>query len=301
MREICILNGEGTSRFSANNLKFALTSALQNHGFTARFIRAVDIAHPDNNPLNNPRNILVFGGGSFGAVKSILGQRGLARIQRFVESGGTYIGICMGSYAAARFIEFQGDGYTKATEGLGFFNDIVRGSLPITPSLFEGTSRSATIAEMTHAPSGISFPALYWGGNAFELEKNTDAPITPLAQMRTPCGDVKIMGLRVAVGTQGGQALLSGYHPEAFSHQSIWQWVSRFSGGKDDMRRIDIELKQHPNHAYKMGLACLLDDAALVPGHSFARQIWDEAPLPARTSAGGIGTLSGSVAASPSR
>jgi glutamine amidotransferase-like uncharacterized protein len=279
MKELLIFHDvTGTSRISAEYLRFSLLQALQGHGYSCRFISAAEINDPDST-WDQPHNILVMGGGSFTFVKKILTQHGLARIQAFPHKGGTYLGICMGSYAGGHTILFQGSEGKKSNTGFAFFNDIVQGSLPITSALYDGTNRSATIVTMIHLPTGIEFPALYWGGNYFDtLAVKAHPHATPLATLRLPDATERTMGVRIDIGDRGGKAVLLGYHAETITRRQIWDWTWRFPSDPANMKRMEIELLQHPEKAYMMALACALDDMAIVPHHSFVRQIWSDAP-----------------------
>lgn len=283
---IYIYNGPGCSTFSARNLKHGLGMALNRFDFDIEFISAQEII--DGSKLS-PDNatMLVMGGGRFTEVKAALGPEGLSNIQEYTKAGGLYTGICMGSYAAFDNIDFRGE-QRKTSNGLGFFNTTARGSLPVTLP-YDGTGNSATILEIQHMHRPTKFPALYWGGNGMDEADLLKIGAVPLSKLTLSSGEEKIMSARVDVGDQGGKAFLCGYHPEGHSRKIIWDWLVGLSPNSDCYERLRHELIQHPDKAYLMALACLLDDIQLVPEHSFVQQVhagWpyvelmDELPTP---------------------
>lgn len=278
MKTIYVFRDKSTSDHSTRYLHASLATALMPHGYDVQFMNAHDVLH---NAWDRPGNIFVLGGGSFGNFKEQVGEEGIMRIRRFVYAGGGYIGICMGSYAASRMINFRGNQVTKISNGFNFVNHMAIGSLPITPVYFEGTSHSATIIPVHHVPRDIIYPSLYWGGNYFDIGNNDDPHITITNELTMQNGSKYVIGLKARVGDEGGWALMTGTHVEAITCSNIARWILQFSSRYQhaDMQRINIELSQHPRGAYAMGLACLLDDAAIVPHHSFVRQIWKDVPL----------------------
>lgn len=268
---VYIYNGPGTVTSSVENLKRSLTMALQTHGFDIQYIGAQDVI--EGSKLSPERaRLFVLGGGRFTAVKKALGHQGIENIQRYTHDGGFYAGICMGSYAAFSDINFQGA--ERATgQGLSFYNTVAYGSLPIAPP-YDGTANSATIVEMQHLTNGEKFPALYWGGNGMDESALLKIGATPLVKLSLDNGLEKIMSARIKVGSNGGKAFICGYHPEGSNRNAIWQWLRGREPAIDCYQRLKHELCLHPDKAYLMGLACMLDDIALTPSHSFVDQVY---------------------------
>lgn len=268
---VYVYNGPGIVQSSVRNLKRSLSMALQQFDFDVQYIGAQDIIEgaklsPDHAPM------FVLGGGRFTEVKKALGDTGIKNIQRYTQQGGFYTGICMGSYAAFSEISFQGK-ERRAGQGLSFYNTVAYGSLPIAPP-YDATAGSATIVEMQHLKNGEKFPALYWGGNGMDEHELLKMGATPLVKLSLHNGVEKIMSARIDVGTQGGKAFICGYHPEGSNHNAIWEWLSGREPAIDCYKRLKYELLAHPDKAYLMGLACMLDDIALIPSHSFVDQIY---------------------------
>lgn len=269
MKKVCIYSGAGASQQNAQILKSVLETALRPHGFEVLFMTESDIVPHLSGP---DVALVVFGGGEFTRVKAALGDAGFAAVQDYVRQGGRYFGSCMGGYAGAEDIVFMGAEGKKINTGFGFFEGTARGSLPIVAP-FDGQSASATIAPFRHMATGMIFPALYWGGPAFEGKK-----ITPLIRYEDRAGPL-MMAIDVPVGDHGGRAVLSGCHVEAITPDIIHQWTGKFSSGDINDMRLTQEIKRFPPGQYMMGLAVMLDQLGLVPHHSFLRQILPVHPV----------------------
>ena len=264
--------GEGCSTFSADNLGRVLKLALQ-FKYEICFIDAEQVREGS---LLSPEKakMFVMGGGRFTEVKKALGEQGLKNIQNYTHAGGIYTGICMGSYAAFSDIDFQG--FEKRTGvGLNFYNATARGSLSLA-SRYDGTGDSAAVIKVEHMERDITFPTLYWGGNGMDREELLEIGAKPLSKTYLPDGQEKVMSSEIDVGSNGGKAYACAYHPEGYSWDVIWNWLKGLSPDSDCYTRLYHELMQHPDKAYLMAIACLLDDIALVPDHSFVQQIYPD-------------------------
>lgn len=270
---IYIYRDYGTSFTCTDNVKFAMSMALQDWSFNVRFITADDI---QNGALSNVDKVSLFvmGGGRFTEARRTLGPRGMQAIQDYIESGGGYCGICMGAYAAFSNIEFEGK-ETRLGKGLSLFNSVVRGHLNITPS-FDGSAESATIIDVHHIGYEINSPALYWGGFDLPDTQAKELNATPVTSIITPDGNQKVLSLKKDRGDQGRPIYLSATHFEAFTRKIIWDTLKNQARTRSSLRRIQEELTLYPANAYYMGLASALDNMALVKGHSFQKQIWPE-------------------------
>ena len=264
--------GEGAFSVSADNLKHVLTMALQDHKCEVKFISSDDIK---NGALLSPEetDLFVIGGGRFTEVKQALGEDGVRNIQKYTYEGGIYTGICMGSYAAFADIDFYGADRRRGT-GFGYFNLTARGSLPLAMP-FDGTANSATIIEVQHMKRDLKFPTLYWGGNGMDEAELLQVGAEPLSKIHFANGQEKVMGAKIKVGDNGGQAFLCSYHPEGCSWRIVHNWLKGLDPTSACYTRLYYEMKQHPDKAYLMATACLLDDINLIPNHSFIRQVED--------------------------
>ncbi|MEM6811721.1 MAG: BPL-N domain-containing protein [Pseudomonadota bacterium] len=276
MKKILIFKGgpgEGGSTFSSKNLHDVLSASLYRFGFKVSFISARDLREgPTLAP--NEVEILVLGGGRFTEVKRAIGERGIENIENYVYEGGKYLGVCMGSYAAFPDIEFEGKDIRRGN-GLKFFNATARGSLSIA-SPYDATGNSATIINVHHMRNKIQFPALYWGGNGMDEQELLTIGAQPLSKITLPKGPEKVMSASIDVGINGGKAFACAYHLEAYQWTVIWNWLKGLPGESECYTRLYHEMMQHPDKAYMMASALLLDDINLVPEHSFAAQIYPE-------------------------
>ena len=54
--------------------------------------------------------LIAFGGGYDKGFIKALGSEGVKNVKRFIEKGGSYLGMCAGAYFACDYIEFDKDG-----------------------------------------------------------------------------------------------------------------------------------------------------------------------------------------------
>lgn len=272
MKKIAIYNGKGASPTGANLLKRAFSEALHDFGMRVQFLSDEDL-NQKGYGWRDAYEALIIGGGAFGEMKAAVDPAALRAVHDFAQEK-ICIGICMGAYGLSSAIEFVGEDISKVSDGMRVFNGVAKGSLPVTPVLYNGNSNSSRIVTLKHALRDIEFPSLYWGGPAFTAGKEQyDRRVTPLVTLSTPqTADPLVMGLRVD-HTAGGRSLLLGYHSEAIRPRDLSGWLERFKSDDEDMQRLHQEIAAHPKGAYYMGFATLLDDSGLVPHHSFVGNV----------------------------
>ena len=93
---------------------------------------------------------LVMPGGADLPYRAKLDGSGNARIRRFVEEGGTYLGVCAGAYYGCRSLAFH-EGRNDEVSGsreLAFVDAQAVGSLPELGPLYDLTIRSASSARL---------------------------------------------------------------------------------------------------------------------------------------------------------
>lgn len=276
---VYIYHGHGASITDARILEFMFSMCLHPHGIPVKRLTEADL-NTRTARWQRDGSLLVFGGGEFTKVKETLSAYGREAIIDFA-SRKSYLGICKGGYAGASHIRFFGQDGNKTSDGFGFFNGVARGSLPIAPSLYTGKSDSAHIATFRHEHFGIEFPALYWGGPCFDMAENNAQDVQKLVTLRSAASDQDVtMGIKVKVGDTG-QAVLLGYHAEAMPPH-IREWVLQFCDSQKDIQRIQREMEAHASWKYYLGFACLLDDLAIVPHHSFVKQVLEPATSPGK-------------------
>lgn len=152
--------------------------------------------------------LFVIPGGRDTPYYRALRGKGDERIRFYVENGGTFLGICAGSYYAGSYVDFakNTDLEVLGDRGLSFFPGVVRG--PILSS-YDYRTKSGARAENIYDDDGNEYPVFYNGGGYFvnaEAEEN----VTVLARYSVGEEYPAIISCKVESGT----ALLSGVHFE---------------------------------------------------------------------------------------
>lgn len=162
--------------------------------------------------------LLIFPGGRDVPYHQSLKGIPNENIRRFVENGGTYLGICAGGYYGCGTVEFEKGQPLEVVEKreLRFFPGIARGSA-FGPNQFryedESGSRAARIDWLEKEEDSI-LPVYFNGGCVFvdaASHANTRVLATYTELSGTPAAVVEC-----SVGK--GKALLSGVHPEYSFH-----------------------------------------------------------------------------------
>lgn len=145
-----------------------------------------------------------------------------ARIRRFVEQGGAFLGICAGAYYASSWCQFATGTELEVDgprTGLRFYPDKCWG--PIYPDFDYDSDRGAR--QVRVAVTDGNTPCLFYhnGGGAFlRAEQHASEGVRVLAHyeahphMRTPHGDANRLPAVVSCRVGAGHALLFGVHPE---------------------------------------------------------------------------------------
>jgi len=90
MKKIALYTGKGA--YMAKDIE----NFLSQYSFDYDRLHEVDI---QKGKLKK-HNIFVIGGGTIYDILPALGEKGIKNIQKFIKSGGKYIGICAGAYIA---------------------------------------------------------------------------------------------------------------------------------------------------------------------------------------------------------
>lgn len=157
--------------------------------------------------------LIIPGGADIPYVKALNGI-GNQKIKSYVEKGGSFLGICAGSYYGGGFVDFA-KGTALEVQGnreLSFFPGIVRG--PILAPYDYGSESGARAAKITwQAPIGFhkntSFTVYYNGGGYF-VDANTKNQTNILASYDSE-GEIAAI-VECLVGS--GRVILSGVHIE---------------------------------------------------------------------------------------
>lgn len=101
---IGIYNDDGVCHFSADTLKSSLAEIFGTRGITVKMLSAADI---DAGGWASECQVLIVPGGRDVFYENALTDPAIANIQRFVEAGGSYFGICAGAYFASSKVVFK--------------------------------------------------------------------------------------------------------------------------------------------------------------------------------------------------
>ncbi|MEM6811722.1 MAG: BPL-N domain-containing protein [Pseudomonadota bacterium] len=205
-KSVYIYSDEGVGDFSLN--------AVKNY-FSSEVITLINAETITKNGIPVDVDLFVMPGGADRPYAKKLNGTGNKAIKKYVEQGGTYLGICAGGYYGCSEIEFQ-----KGTSGeicepreLGFFQGLGIGCLSELTNPYDQTLNSASVTTILGAKDSIK--VLYWGGCFFKPHENSQFKI--LYQYE----EVKDHPPAIISCEYGkGLAILSGVHFEA-SHKSL--------------------------------------------------------------------------------
>ncbi|CAN7751425.1 BPL-N domain-containing protein [Cupriavidus necator] len=163
--------------------------------------------------------LFVMPGGADLPYCALLNGQPNARIRRFVEEGGVYLGICAGAYYACREIAFH-EGTRGAicdSRELVFVGAVAVGSLPELTGgkLYDGTPRTATAVRLNTTTKltdkAMTLCSHYHGGCRFDFGNSIPAGTEVLATY----ADIEDAAPAIVSARVGeGRAVLSGVHLE---------------------------------------------------------------------------------------
>lgn len=162
--------------------------------------------------------LLILPGGADIPYTKALNGLGNQKIKSYVESGGSFLGLCAGSYYAGKHLEFD-KGTPHEIVGdreLSFFPGTVRG--PILADYDSHSSKGARAANITWKDSlGFSveqsFVIYYDGGGYF-----VDAWKYPSTKVLATYTDRESLPSIIECQVGAGKAILSGVHVEYDPH-----------------------------------------------------------------------------------
>ncbi|QOT79020.1 BPL-N domain-containing protein [Cupriavidus basilensis] len=203
---------DGTSR-----LMRMIGQQLLPGAYEIRAVMADDIRQDET--LFDDAVMFVMPGGADLPYCAALNGAPNARIRRFVEEGGAYLGICAGAYYACRELAFHAgtEGAICGPRELSFVDAIAVGCLPeLTRGVtYDATPRSTAAAEirtthsLTHVP--ITLYAHYHGGCRFDFGDATNHAAQILAVYTGLEGTPPAI---VSAPVGKGCAILTGIHLE---------------------------------------------------------------------------------------
>ena len=172
-------------------------------------VQAVVAGHLDRDDFFDDLNVFVMpGGADLPYCKSLNGGRN-ARLKRWVERGGVYLGLCAGAYYGCSEIVFNGyDQEIVGQRELGFLRGIAVGSIEGIAPLYDGTLKSAAVVSLI-VDEGERIGSFYHGGPFFKIEEGVETKV--LARYE----GVEARPVAIVESSVGnGKALLCGVHPE---------------------------------------------------------------------------------------
>lgn len=186
-------------------------------------IRKVDGEYLRRSNWEDKTVVLAMGGGSCRQWDEQLQPEGIEKIQRYVNGGGKYIGLCAGAYFASAESRFK---TMEKNRPLAFFPGRAIG--PLVDSDDYLSVHAARVAEVHFKMKGAeeSGALYYQGGCLFDVEK--DSVEVEIMSRYHGLGKAAAVFCRVGKGC----AFLDGTHPE-------FEWsVSLGEGAEKDYRRL---------------------------------------------------------------
>ncbi len=199
-RNIVIYQDEGVGEFCL----YCTSKFFEPYGF--RLVNANDIV--DGSALPNASLLVIPGGADKPYARKLKG-RGNANIRNFVDTGGTYLGLCAGAYYGCRALEFHKGRPDEVVDerDLALVDAVAYGSLPEITRYYDLTPMSAAVTSLS-TKDDCNLKALYYGGPAFHFnDKNIDVLASYDAIPGNPPAIIELKRGK-------GRVILSGVHLE---------------------------------------------------------------------------------------
>lgn len=268
-RFIAVYHDAGSGEFSRGALTHALAQACESEGpplcaalelpgrarLQVRRIFAPEICASDD--WHASTALLALPGGADRFYAEQLGGVGNASIQRYLQAGGAFLGVCAGAYYTSARIVFEAGtpGEIRAPRELALFAGTAQGSLHelAAPYALDHLRCAAvvTLRAIGGAHDSSLGHALYWGGPQFVPDP--DASYRPLLSYVLPDGREALAAVRTEIGR--GRAVLSGVHAEVLGAQFPIE-VSRYGADSyehgmhvsEQLTRVEAERRQVWQH-----------------------------------------------------
>jgi glutamine amidotransferase-like uncharacterized protein len=180
-------------------------------------VTAIPVDVINSGELLDRYGALAFPGGWAPGYISSIDRQGAENIRRLVEAGGTYLGVCAGSWFACDRITWRGRTYDYPLDlfpGVGHDTDsiVAYPDMKLTPIDVDLTPILPGVPILTEN-------ILLWGGPWFDIPEGFDAMV--LARFTE--GDVAGKPATIAYHYGRGKVLLWSAHPEmSKNYPSIW-------------------------------------------------------------------------------
>ena len=213
---IVVYYDKGTSEKSRNRLTKSLRKNCSKD-VKVRQIYANEIVNSD--AWHKDTLLFAMPGGADLPYCKKLNGKGNASIRKFVETGGTYLGICAGAYYGAQSIRFNPDTKDAIIEEreLSFFQGCASGSIyELAEPYKKHCLKCAKVVKIAlkqyeQCDNSEIYHILYWGGPKFEANNN-EGDFEVIARYLDLPRPNNIAVTKIRVGK--GIAILCGLHPE---------------------------------------------------------------------------------------
>jgi len=200
--KVLIYADEGVSSFS-------LQETLKTFRMRYANVETIDHEGLRSSEWEKETSILIIPGGRDIPYDQKLKGKGTAKIRKFVEEGGSFLGICAGAYFASAEVIFEKGTSLEVHEKreLSFFPGAAVGTLyPHSPFVYE--------SEKGSHPSSVTFKGetlnLYYNGGCTFKDTEKYLGITVLARFHDASDQPAIIHCKIGKGS----AILSGVHFE---------------------------------------------------------------------------------------
>lgn len=188
-----------------------LVRSLQEMFGGTGILKRIDAQYLLSEPWEQKTSLLIIPGGRDVFYHAALDGAGTDKIRKFVEGGGTYIGICAGAYFACSAIEFEKGTAMEvcAPRSLKFFPGTAKGSAYGPNKYFFESTQAAEAAKISW--EGAEGHIYFNAGCTFESAEEFPSHVRVLSRYLDLQGHPAAI-LEIAIGK--GKAILSGVHFE---------------------------------------------------------------------------------------
>lgn len=166
-----------------------------------------------DNAWEKETNLFIIPGGRDIPYDRKLKGKGTAKIRKFVEEGGSFLGICAGAYFASKEVIFEKDTPLEVheTRDLKFFPGSAIGTLYLPKTFAYDSEKGAHASEISHGEESLY---VYYNGGCTFYQAEMFPTVTILSRYQDSDNQPAIIHCKVGKGN----ALLSGVHFEVNPH-----------------------------------------------------------------------------------
>lgn len=210
LKKIFIYAGPGALKDGIKHLLLTLQNTVKN-SYAIKMIGPRELL--DSNWEKEASLFILPGGADLPYVKKLNGA-GNKKIKSFVEDGGSFLGICAGSYYAGNYVEFAKGSELEVTgtRELGFFPGIVKG--PINKEFFYCSHKGSEAASLIWKNNSLLLSnkifKVYYNGGGYFVNAENEKLTTVLATYDS----IEKLPALIECQVGKGKAILSGAHFE---------------------------------------------------------------------------------------